>query len=329
MSFIKNIDYFQKISFDIQKSTFIGAIISICSISIIVTLIFREFIDYLTPSIKKDAIINHSHDHNSMVNFHFGLHLNGSPCSMSSVIYQEDFGINHIDVDNKIQFTRFDIFQKVINEPYDSSFPSCTKSLSDGEGCGIAGYIEMSKTPGFIIISPKKQRQQYFMIKAINSNLSKNFSLKHKFFYIMFGDNKIHESVYKRFGYENMEDFNRKDLPDYKMSDMVYFDYFIKIIPHILYDESRGTKTLTYQYSINHNERPLAHGTDVPMITLKFDLSDITIQVTLENKSFLHFMTHICAIVGGIYMIFSILNRILINLLDFGFSDDKKKIISQ
>ena len=184
MSFIKNIDYFQKISFDIQKSTFIGAIISICSISIIVTLIFREFIDYLTPSIKKDAIINHSHDHNSMVNFHFGLHLNGSPCSMSSVIYQEDFGINHIDVDNKIQFTRFDIFQKVINEPYDSSFPSCTKSLSDGEGCGIAGYIEMSKTPGFIIISPKKQRQQYFMIKAI---CLKIFPLSINFFILCLG----------------------------------------------------------------------------------------------------------------------------------------------
>ena len=310
MSFIKKIDYFQKISFDIQKSTFIGALISICSISIIVVLILREIIDFLTPSIRKDAIIHHNEDHYSIVKFHFGVHLYNSPCSLSSVIYQEEVGINHIDVDDSIQFTRFDKFSKLIKEPIDTSFQTIGKSLSDGEGCGIAGFIPLSKTPGIIVISPRKQRQQFFKIKATDQELSNTFSLKHKFFYIMFGENTHDESVFRKFGFENIQDFNRKDLPDYQKSDKVYFDYFIKIIPHILYDESRGTKILTYQYSIIHNERPQGHNADVPMITLKFDLSELTIQVTLENKSFLHFMTHICAIVGGVFVIFSIITNI-------------------
>jgi len=325
MSFIKNIDYFQKFSFDIQKSTFIGATVSILSISVISLLILREFWEYLSPSIKKDAIIFNDENQNNFIKFNFGLHLYGSPCSLSSVIYQEEMGITHINTYDSIKYTRFDKQHKVIDQPFDTSLQTASKMLSDDEGCEINGFIPINRTPGVIVFSPSNYRQLYFSLLVLDQDRSKSFSLRHKFFYIIFGEKDLDKSVLNRFGFKNVEEFNRKDLPNYQNSDKVNFDYFIKIIPHILYDESSGKRIVTYQYSINYNERPKVHGQDVPMISLKFDISDVTIVVTLINKSFFHFLTHICAIVGGVFVIFSILNRILLYIIDSFSSDENKK----
>jgi len=235
-------------------------------------------------------------------------------------------GITHIDTYNNIQYTRFDKQHKVINQPFDTSLQTATKMLSDNEGCEINGFIPIRRTPGVVVISPRNYRQMYFSLLVLdNQDGSKNFSLRHKFFYIIFGEKDLDKSVLNRFGFNNVEEFNRKDLPNYQNSDKVNFDYFIKIIPHILYDESTGKRIITYKYSISYNERPKVHGQDVPMISLKFDISDVTILVTLINKSFFHFLTHICAIVGGVFVIFSIVNRISLYVLDGFVSDENKK----
>ncbi len=64
-------------------------------------------------------------------------------------------------------------------------------------------------------------------------------------------------------------------------------------------------------------------GQEMPIVIFHYDLSPITMKFTLQRKSFAHTLTHICAIVGGVYVIFSILNRILLAFCDFSASDKK------
>jgi len=286
-------------------------------------LTLREVVVYLEPSIKKDAIIYHNEDQDSQIKFNFEITLSNSPCTMTSVIYQEEGGINHIDATEHIAATRFDKNSKAIRDPIDNSFQTTMRLISEEEKCNLHGFILLNKTPGTVVISPLMFKQIYMMMRFTNQNLFQTFSLKHKFNHINFGD--VQKSwVYSKFGF-SFFDFNSFHLPDFSHSDKYNFDYFIKIIPHVFYDESYGTKTLAYQYSINQNERPAVQNQEVPMISIKFDISDVTILVTYQNKRFLHFLTHICAIIGGVFVLFSVLNRVLVTVFDCCFQDSKKK----
>ena len=59
----------------------------------------------------------------------------------------------------------------------------------------------------------------------------------------------------------------------------------------------------------------------MPMILVKYEFSPITMRVTLQGRDYLHFLTHICAIIGGVFVVFSILNSILTSIFDFESSD--------
>ena len=60
MKAIKSFDFFQKISSDdIVKPTLFGALISLSAIFLIIYLLIREFVDFITPSIRKETIIYH------------------------------------------------------------------------------------------------------------------------------------------------------------------------------------------------------------------------------------------------------------------------------
>jgi len=155
-----------------------------------------------------------------------------SPCTLSSVIYQEEGGINHIDATEHIMAVRLDKNFKVSRDPVDHSFQTSMRLLSDGEKCNLKGFILLNKTPGTVVISPLMHKQNYMMMRFTNQNLFNAFSLKHKFSFINFGDVQ-NEWVYSKFGF-NYNDFNRMNLPDFTHSDKFNYDYFIKNNPPCL-----------------------------------------------------------------------------------------------
>ena len=50
---------------------------------------------------------------------------------------------------------------------------------------------------------------------------------------------------------------------------------------------------------------------------VKYEFSPVTMRVTIPKRDYLHFLKHVCTIVGGIFVVFSILNSFLVGLFYF------------
>ena len=58
----------------------------------------------------------------------------------------------------------------------------------------------------------------------------------------------------------------------------------------------------------------------MPIILIRYEFTPITMRVTIQKRDYLHFLTHICAIIGGIFVIFSIINKVFVGMCDFSSS---------
>ena len=77
----------------------------------------------------------------------------------------------------------------------------------------------------------------------------------------------------------------------------------------------------TYRYSAYSNEHK--EDEDVPSIMFQYDLSPMTVVTAFESQPFYHFVTNFCAIIGGVFSIIGIVDRILQTV----FSGLTKKIL--
>ena len=146
-----------------------------------------------------------------------------------------------------------------------------------------------------------------------------------------FGDVSTNKNLLSRFGYisdNNNSYFNKanhnensfdqnKNLPNFSHENTRHnYDYYVKLIAHYLVDTNKESN-LGYQFSMTSRKRDFDPDEEgMPIVMINYDLSPISMVIKRENKSFLHFMTHVCAIVGGVYVIFSILNRTLVSMFD-------------
>lgn len=106
------------------------------------------------------------------------------------------------------------------------------------------------------------------------------------------------------------------------------FQYFLAIIPTVYRDFSHAlfSKTIeTNQYSVTDYSKELEHDSGIPGIFFKYDIEPLCVDITQTRMSFLHLITRICGIVGGVFatagMILEIINatKRFIHHIIYGF----------
>ncbi|GJR32259.1 endoplasmic reticulum-Golgi intermediate compartment protein 3-like protein [Tanacetum coccineum] len=86
------------------------------------------------------------------------------------------------------------------------------------------------------------------------------------------------------------------------------YQYFIKVVPTI-YTNIRGHTIQSNQFSVTeHYKGPEVGRRSLPGVFFFYDLSPIKVTFTETHASFLHFMTNVCAIVGGIFTVAGIVD---------------------
>ena len=90
------------------------------------------------------------------------------------------------------------------------------------------------------------------------------------------------------------------------------FQYFIKVVPTI-YEYANGKQLFTNQYSVTEHYRPKnpQHPNVVPGVYFMYDLSPIMVHIKETRKSFLHFITNLCAIIGGVFTVSGLIDSLL------------------
>jgi hypothetical protein len=92
------------------------------------------------------------------------------------------------------------------------------------------------------------------------------------------------------------------DYQDYDSDSLVY-NYYLKIVPTIYeYLDGRVINN-TYQYSVTKSIAKVNNNNPLPGVFVNYELSPIMIKFKERSRSFSHFLTGCCAIVGGVFTI--------------------------
>jgi len=101
------------------------------------------------------------------------------------------------------------------------------------------------------------------------------------------------------------------------------YQYFIKIVP-TNYQSLNGNNLNTNQFSVTEHFKALggdaSHG--LPGVFFMYELSPIMVQFREQRKSFAHFLTGVCAIIGGVFTVAGIIDSFIYQ----GMRTLKKKI---
>lgn len=168
-----------------------------------------------------------------------------------------------------------------------------------GEGCNVHGFLDVSKVAGNLHFAPGKGFYESNINVPELSALEHGFNITHKINKLSFGTEFP--------GVVNPLDGAQWTQP---ASDGTY-QYFIKVVPTI-YTDLRGRKIHSNQFSVTEhfrdgNIRPKPQ----PGVFFFYDFSPIKVIFTEENSSLLHYLTNLCAIVGGVFTVSGIIDSFI------------------
>ncbi|KAK8580320.1 hypothetical protein V6N12_070598 [Hibiscus sabdariffa] len=336
MNKLKNLDVYPKINEDFYSRTLSGGVITIVSTIVMSLLFFSELRLYVHPVIETKLVVDTSRGETLRINF--DVTFPAVACSVLSLDAIDISGEQHLDVKHDIVKKRLDAHGNVIevrpdgigtpkiekplqrhggrlehNETYcgscygaEESDDHCCNSCEDvhdayrskgwafsnpnmidqckregflqkikdeeGEGCNIYGSLEVNKVAGNFHFVPGKS----------------------------FDESTIHLNDSQAF---------QKDSFNVKRSPIV----FICVVPTV-YSDVSGHTIQSNQFSVTEHYKGAEKGADIGFIDTTtgvffiYDLSPIKVTFTEQHASFLHFLTNVCAIVGGVFTVAGIID---------------------
>jgi len=178
------------------------------------------------------------------------------------------------------------------------------ESMSQEEGCQAYGHLLVNKVAGNFHFAPGKSFVAHHVhIHDLGSLGGKKFNLTHKINHLSFGDSYP--------GILNPLDSTYS--ADEKGSTMT--QYYVKIVPTSYhYLATPNSPVYTNQYSVTKHEKQislLAGDSGLPGVFFMYEFSPMMVKVSERSKSFLHFLTSLCAIVGGVFTVAGLLDAFL------------------
>nr|TKV96400.1 hypothetical protein SEVIR_9G426000v2 [Setaria viridis] len=169
-----------------------------------------------------------------------------------------------------------------------------------GEGCNIHGFVNVNKVAGNFHFAPGKSLDQSFNFLQDLLNLQpETYNISHKINKLSFGE-EFPGVINPLDGVEWSQD-NSNGLTG-------MYQYFVKVVPTI-YTDIRGRKIYSNQFSVTeHFREAIGYPRPPPGVYFFYEFSPIKVDFTEENTSLLHFLTNICAIVGGIFTVAGIID---------------------
>jgi hypothetical protein len=167
-----------------------------------------------------------------------------------------------------------------------------------GEGCNVYGYLEVNKVAGNFHFAPGKSFQHGGMhVHDLMPFKTKVFNMSHSIAKLSFGADFP--------GVVNPLDGVVRDME----GDAGMYQYFLRVVP-TNYRDSRGDATATNQFSVTDHFKSVnaEEGQYLPGVFFFYELSPIKVELSESRRSFLHFLTSACAIVGGLFAVSGIVD---------------------
>ncbi|KAK9111070.1 hypothetical protein Scep_018589 [Stephania cephalantha] len=171
----------------------------------------------------------------------------------------------------------------------------------EGEGCNIYGFLEVNKVAGNFHFAPGKSFQQSNVhVHDLLVFQKESFNISHRINRLSFGE--YFPGV-----------VNPLDGAKWAQSTPSgAYQYFIKVVPSV-YTDISGHVIQSNQFSVTEHFKgaEAGHFKSLPGVFFFYDLSPIKVTFFEQHVPFLHFLTNICAIVGGIFTVSGILDSFI------------------
>ncbi|XAR48570.1 hypothetical protein NMG60_11031436 [Bertholletia excelsa] len=171
----------------------------------------------------------------------------------------------------------------------------------EGEGCNIYGFLEVNKVAGNFHFAPGKSFHQAGVhVHDLVAFQKDSFNISHKINRLTFGE-YFPGVVNPLDGVQWIQ----------HMPNAMY-QYFIKVVPSV-YTDVNGHAIQSNQFSVTEHFRGSEVGffQSLPGVFFFYDLSPIKVTFREEHTSFLHFLTNVCAIIGGVFTVSGILDSFI------------------
>ncbi|KAM5246690.1 endoplasmic reticulum-Golgi intermediate compartment protein 3 isoform 2-T2 [Ctenodactylus gundi] len=175
------------------------------------------------------------------------------------------------------------------------------------EGCQVYGFLEVNKVAGNFHFAPGKSFQQSHVhvhaveIHDLQSFGLDNINMTHYIQHLSFGEDYP--------GIVNPLDHTNVTAPQASMM----FQYFVKVVPTV-YMKVDGEVLRTNQFSVTRHEK-VANGLlgdqGLPGVFVLYELSPMMVKLTEKHRSFTHFLTGVCAIIGGMFTVAGLIDSLI------------------
>lgn len=185
----------------------------------------------------------------------------------------------------------------VIEQCRDEGLPQMMAS-AENEGCRFNGTVMVEKVIGSFHFAPGKSYQAgggNIHVHDIASLTKKSYNMSHTIFKLAFGEN-YPTLVNPLDGTVAFAD---------ELSER--YTYHVKIVP-TSYTQLDQALLISNQYSVTKERKSFNYGGGVPGFFVNYEFSPIAVRLTEFQRSFLHFLTNVCAIVGGVFTVFSLVD---------------------
>ncbi|KAA3488535.1 endoplasmic reticulum-Golgi intermediate compartment protein 3-like [Gossypium australe] len=339
LSKLRNLDAYPKVNEDFFTRSLSGGIITLVSSLAILLLVFSEFRLYLHTVMETKLLVDTSRGETFRINKHDiikkRINTNGD------VIESKPDGIGAPKIEKPLQRHGGRLEQ---NETYcgscfgaEQSDDDCCNSCEEvrdayrrkgwamtnadlidqckregfferikeqeGEGCNVQGSLEVNRVAGNFHFAPGKTfHQSNIFFDDLMSVHKDSYNVR-----LIFISHRINRLAFGEYfpGVVNPLDGGHWT---HETSNGMY-QYFIKVVPTI-YTDIRGRTVNSNQYSVTEHFKDLEYISPnaQPGVFFYYDFSPIKVTFKEEHSSFLHFITNICAVIGGIFTVAGIID---------------------
>ncbi|GAB5364157.1 hypothetical protein AAMO2058_000944700 [Amorphochlora amoebiformis] len=184
--------------------------------------------------------------------------------------------------------------------------PMRYKELEDHQGCRLTGYLNVSKVAGNFHISPGKTHEvNAIHIYDLGAFSDGKFNISHTIHTLSFGQQYP--------GLRNPLDKKTKLFGPEVTIGM--HQYYIKVVP-TRYNYLNGKIVETNQFSVTDHLRILPNiqtlkPGNLPGVFVHYDFSPMRVEITESREPLSHFLTQLCAILGGVFTVAGIIDQMV------------------
>jgi len=306
----KVFDLFPKSADEVKDKTPSGGLVTLVGAILMFLLLGSEFVDYLNPQAQHSVFIDTSIGGTMPIYFDFSII--SIRCEDIRVDVVDDAG-QHITSTPSVTKTPINGEQELIGDWYykmayrrammDKVYDSSTYT-----GCLIRGAVEVAKTKGNFHIaagassSQQHDDHQHHIHRLRPKDISSIFNVTHRINWLNIGPTfpgKIDPLTGVTFIHSE--------------NNNVQMNYLLKIVPTV-YEDSSGNQKDSFQYSATEHKHVIDFtqpSFPLPGLFFKWEISPYIIKQSESGYSFSRFLTRVCAVLGGTFVVLGLVYKAL------------------